>query len=106
MRLAQEVAGSASSRHVNPLATDSPQAMEETRLGLGPGLFRGNLGELEDGARYQRGHWDVVLERRQKGSTSSHPTPVPDMPITQRDGLHLNGQVRLSQPLNHADPGL
>ena len=40
----------------------------------------------------------MLLERRHKGGTPSHPTPQPDTPIIQKDDLHLNGQLSL---LNH-----
>lgn len=48
----------------------------------------------------------MVLERRQRRSASFNPTTAPNAPITQKDGLRLNGQLNLSQPLNHAEPGL
>lgn len=47
----------------------------------------------------------MLLERRQRGGAPSFLTPKPDTPITQKDGLHLNGQLSLHQPLNHAEPG-
>lgn len=38
----------------------------------------------------------MLLERTQRGSAPSHLTPKPDKPITQKDGLRLNGHSPLT----------
>lgn len=103
LRLGLEAARGVSSRHVNPLATDSPNS------GGSQAGVRIRAAERQHGSQRMglspREATGMCFRRGDRGEASPPDPPKPDTPIIQKDGLHLNGQLSLCQPLKLTEPG-